>query len=291
MRDPMVILQALVLIAVSPLLTGLIRKIKNYIRLRKGPGIFQPYYDLAKLLCKDEAVSRDTSWIFACAPYVVLGTSLAALLIIPVFGPGISFDRAGDLIALVFLLALGRFFIALAGLDAGSSFGGMGSSREMFISSLVEPVALLSVFAVSLAAGSTMPRVVASVGTLKLSSLVAAGALFVVTLAETSRIPVDNRETHLELTMIHEAMVLEYSGRSLAFIELASHIKQVLFFSVIAAVAIPFGNYAAKMLAIAIAVAVLEVSMAKIRLFRVVDLMSFSFVLSVIAVVISAMGF
>ncbi|MFA5164873.1 MAG: NADH-quinone oxidoreductase subunit H [Candidatus Omnitrophota bacterium] len=291
MRDPLVILQALVLIAVSPLVTGFIRKLKNFIRLRKGPGVFQPYYDLAKLLRKEEAVSRDTSWVFTCTPYIVLGTVLAALFMIPAFGPGISFDSAGDLVALVFLLALGRFFIALAGLDAGSSFGGMGSSREMFISSLVEPVVLLAVFAVSLAAGSTTPRAVASVETLKLSSLVAAGALFVVTLAETSRIPVDNRETHLELTMVHEAMVLEYSGRSLALIELASHIKQVLFYSVIAAVAIPFGNYAAKMAAIAIAVAVLEVSMAKMRLFRVVDLMSFSFVLSVIAVVISAMGF
>lgn len=291
MKYLLVGLQIVVLIAVSPFITGLIKKIKNFIRLRKGPGVFQPYYDLAKLAGKEEVISRDTSWIFAFAPYAVIGSVTAALLLVPAFGPGISLNRAGDLIAMIFILAFGRFFMALAGLDAGSAFGGMGSSREMFISSLVEPVALLSVFAVSLNCGSTDAQAVASYGTFRFSTLVATGALFAVTIAETSRIPVDNRETHLELTMIHEAMVLEYSGRSLALIELASHIKQVLFFSVIAAVAVPFGNYAVKMLAIAAAVAALEVSMAKMRLFRVVDMMSFSFVLSVIAVVISAMGY
>jgi len=291
MRYLFIALQLVVLIAVSPLITGLIKKMKNFMRLRKGPGVFQPYYDLAKLAGKEEVVSRDTSWVFAFAPYAAIGSVTAALLLVPAFGPGISLNRAGDLIAMIFILAFGRFFTALAGLDAGSSFGGMGSSREMFISSLVEPVALLSIFAVSLNCGSTDAQAVASAGVFRLSTLVATGALFAVTIAETSRIPVDNRETHLELTMIHEAMVLEYSGRSLALIELASHMKQVLFFSVIAAVAVPFGNYAAKILVICAAVAVLEVSMAKMRLFRAVDMMSFSFVLSVIAVVISAMGY
>jgi formate hydrogenlyase subunit 4 len=205
----------------------------------------------------------------------------------------------------VFVLALGRFFLALAGLDAGSAFGGMGSSREMFISSFAEPVALLALFAVGLVHGSTAPALISAGSLASASSLIAAAALFLVMLAETSRIPVDNQETHLELTMVHEAMVLEYSGRSLALIELASHIKQLLFFSLIALVVFPAGTFAApgpaaalvaagvyllKIAALAVVVALTEVSVAKMRLFRTIDFLAFAYVLSGMAVVAALIG-
>jgi formate hydrogenlyase subunit 4 len=291
MKTALILTQILLLIAVSPLVSGIIRKIKNNIRMRKGAGVFQPYYNLAKLFGKEEVVSDTTSWIFRAAPFIVLASSVCALSLVPVFAATLSFSNMGDFLAIIFILALGRFFIALAGLDAGSAFGGMGSSREMFISTFVEPVALLSVFAVSLNAGSTNLAAVSAPVGLRLSSIIAALSLFIVAIAETSRIPVDNQETHLELTMIHEAMVLEYSGKSLALIELASHIKQVLFFSLIAAVAVPWGDFALKMAVIIIAVSLIEVSIAKMRLFRAVDFLSFAFVISIMAVIVSAAGY
>jgi len=196
---------------------------------------------------------------------------------------------------IIFILALGRFFLALAGLDAASVFGGMGSSREMFISSLVEPVALLSIFAVSLNAGSTSLQVVSGFGGLRVSSVIAAISLFIVTIAETSRLPVDNQETHLELTMVHEAMILEYSGRSLALIEWASYIKQIIFFTILANMVIPFGFpniavYFIKIVILSFLIGVFEISIAKMRLFRVVDLLSFSLFISITAVIISSIG-
>ncbi len=291
MKPAFILTQILLLVAVSPLVSGIIRKIKNNIRMRKGAGIFQPYYNLAKLFGKEEVVSDTTSWIFRAAPFVILASSVCALSLVPVFAATLSFSNMGDFLAIIFILALGRFFIALAGLDAGSAFGGMGSSREMFISTFAEPVALLSVFAVSLNAGLTNLAAVSAPVGLRLSSIIAAISLFIVTIAETSRIPVDNQETHLELTMIHEAMVLEYSGKSLALIELASHIKQILFFSLIAAVVIPWGDFALKMTVIIITVSLIEVSVAKMRLFRAVDLLSFAFVISIMAVIVSAAGY
>ncbi len=291
MKPAFILTQILLLVAVSPLVSGIIRKIKNNIRMRKGAGIFQPYYNLAKLFGKEEVVSDTTSWIFRAAPFVILASSVCALSLVPVFAATLSFSNMGDFLAIIFILALGRFFIALAGLDAGSAFGGMGSSREMFISTFAEPVALLSVFAVSLNAGSTNLAAVSAPVGLRLSSIIAAISLFIVTIAEPSRIPVDNQETHLELTMIHEAMVLEYSGKSLALIELASHIKQILFFSLIAAVVIPWGDFALKMTVIIITVSLIEVSVAKMRLFRAVDLLSFAFVISIMAVIVSAAGY
>lgn len=297
-----VLLQLILIIALSPLITGIIAKVKNNLRMRKGPGIFQPYYNIFKLLNKEIILPENSSWIFKAAPYAVLASSAAAAaIIIPGACSGFP-SYAGDFFVLVFVLAFGRFFMALAGLDTGSAFGGMGSSREMFISSLVEPAALLALFAVSLSSGSTSPSAIVGEATnIHFSPVIAGVALFIVMLAETSRIPVDNRETHLELTMIHEAMVLEYSGRNLALIEFASHIKQIVFLTIIANTALPTadlagggmyaaGIYALKVLALAGAVAVVEVSTAKIRLFRAVDLMAFCFVLSLLAVIVSAMG-
>lgn len=300
MKIAIVLLQAVAIVCIAPLVSGVIRKIKNAVRLRRGASVFQPYYNLAKLTAKDEVVSEKTSWVFRAVPYVVLASSLAALLIVPFALPGISLPLMGDLVALLFILGLGRFFLALAGLDAASAFGGMGSSREMFISAFAEPVALLAVFAAGMGARSTSPAEIAGVGVVTLSSAIAASALFLVALAETSRIPVDNQETHLELTMVHEAMVLEYSGRSLALIELASHVRQMVFFSLIALVLVPpavfngtlaaAGAYILEIAFIAAVVAFLEVSIAKMRLFRVIDFLAFGFILAGMAVIAAIFG-
>jgi len=195
--------------------------------------------------------------------------------------------------------------MALSALEAGSAFGGMGSSREMFISSFVEPVVVMVIFVVALNAHSTGLQVISAVPVLSLPLIIAATAMMFVIIAETSRIPVDNQETHLELTMVHEAMVLEYSGRSLALIELAAHVKQIVFFSLIASVILPFGiardiapmpllasfiYYGLKIMALTVIISVIEISMAKMRLFRVIDFLNIAFVLSVLGIVILAMG-
>ena len=305
MRLIAVFLQLIVFIGVAPFLSGLITRIKNNIRMRKGQSVFQPYYNLAKLFSKGEVVSETASWIFRVTPFVVLASSLAAAMLIPVFvffGPA---HQMGDFFALIFIFALGRFFLALSALDTGSSFGGMGASREMFISSLVEPALCLVIFSVSLQSGTTDISAVNSVRAVSVSSLVAAIALFLVTIAETSRVPVDNQETHLELTMVHEAMVLEYSGRSLALIEAAAYVKQMVWFLLIAQIIFPavvpqggtltqilvcFLWYIARVVVIAGLMALVEVSVAKMRLFRVADFLGFAFVLGIISVVCVILG-
>jgi len=296
----LIILQVIVLSAISPLASGVITKIKNNLRFRRGPSIFQPYYNIAKLFAKEEVISETASWIFRVTPFVVLASTITAAFMVPVF---ISGCKAGDLLLLVFLFSLGRFFLALSALDTGSSFGGMGSSREMFISSFAEPAAILAIFAISLNLGTTNLSAINSLYAIKLSTIIAAVSLFMVILAETSRIPIDNQETHLELTMIHEAMVLEYSGRSLALIEIASYIKQIVFFSLIGTILLPaflscglvnnftvFAGYLAKLFVLCVLVSFIEVNLAKMRLFRAIDFFSFSFVLALIAIIMAALG-
>ena len=296
-----IILQLILFIVAAPLLSGIISKIKNNIRMRKGQGILQPYYNLGKLFSKGEVVSETASWIFRVAPFVVLASMLVSAMLIPVFILSSPANYAGDFLALIFVFALGRFFLALAALDTGSSFGGMGASREMFISSLVEPAFCLAVFAVSLQFGSTDISAFSGMHAVSVSSIVAAITLFLVAIAESSRIPVDNQETHLELTMVHEAMVLEYSGGSLALIEMAAYIKQMILFFLIAQIVLPIGLptgeiffwvlwYLARIFIIAIAVALVEVSVAKMRLFRVADFLGLAFVLGVIASVCAILG-
>jgi len=262
--------------------------------------VFQPYHNLVKLFAKEEVISESASWVFKIAPFVVLASSVSAAFMVPAFMPGY---QALDLLLFVFLLSLGRFFQALAALDTGSSFGGMGASREMFISSFAEYAAIPAVFAVSFNLGTTNMAAINSLYTVKLSTIIAAISLFMVTLAETSRIPIDNQETHLELTMIHEAMVLEYSGRSLAFIELASYIKQIAFFSLIGTILMPvfmsagpmrnlavFGIYLAKLFVLCVIISFIEINLAKMRLFRTVDFFSFSFVVALVAIIMAALG-
>lgn len=305
MKILLLCVQILVLISFAPLVSGLMRKIKNSLRMRQGACVLQPYYNLGKYFSKEEVVSEYSSFILRCTPYVVLASTVTAFLFVPVFHFACSLSEIGGILALFFFLALGRFFLVLAGLDTGSSFGGMGSSREMFIASLAEPVAICAVAVVGLKSGAL--NLVAGLGltVTPVSVVIASTALLFVVIAETSRIPVDNQETHLELTMIHEAMVLEYSGRSLAILELSAHIKQVLLLSVLASILWPFpaqaqvsfplymwsaASFVGKVACIAVVVSVLEVMLAKMRLFRVVDFLGFGFLLSILALMMAGLG-
>lgn len=305
MKITLIFLQLILFIGASPFLSGLITKIKNNLRLRRGQSIFQPYYNLTKLFSKEEVISGTASWIFRVTPFVVIASTLAAALLVPVFIFSSPLCRMGDFLALIFIFALGRFFLALSALDAGSAFGGMGSSREMFISSLAEPAACLAIFSISLQFGSTNLSASSGMHAISVSSIVAGIVLFLVTIAETSRIPVDNQETHLELTMVHEAMVLEYSGRPLAILEMASYIKQMIWFFLIAQIVFPIAIpgmdslgqtifwllwYFTRIIIIAIAIALVEVSVAKMRLFRVADFLGFAFVLGIVAAVCAMSG-
>ncbi len=298
--------QVIIILALSPLLSGFIKKIKAFFQIRKGPSIFQPYYDIAKFLKKDSVVSENVSWIFHAAPVISFAAVLTAGLLIPIYIIPLPFGFAGDLIAVVYLFALARFFTALASLDAGSSFGGMGGSREMFVASLVEPAMMLSIFAVAVNVGSTnlsfISQAVSSlgVGAMSPSYLLAFVAFFIIAIAETGRIPVDNPATHLELTMIHEAMILEYSGKQLAIVELGAMMKQLLVFSLLANIFFPWGIasgadaaaiilslivFIVKILILAAAMAAVESSTAKWRLFRLPELMSVSLMLSFLAII------
>lgn len=291
MRD--LALQTIVMLAVlllAPLLTGVVRKAKARLLRRIGPPLIQPYRDLWRLLQKEVVLADNASWLFRATPYLVFATTWLAATLIPTFATGLPFNWAADLIGIVALLALGRFFLALAGMDVGTSFGGIGSSREMMIASLAEPAMMMIIFSLALLAGSTQLSTMAqyllspNVG-LRVTLGLSLFALMVVGIAENARIPVDNPATHLELTMVHEAMLLEYSGRHLALLELASFIKLLLYLSLIACLFVPWGLvptdaswpafglglllYAAKMVVGVCVLAGFETAIAKMRVFRV----------------------
>jgi formate hydrogenlyase subunit 4 len=279
-------------VAIAPMLVGLVRKVKARLTRRQGAPLIQPYRDLVRLMRKDAVLAENASWLFRNVPYLVFAATWVAAALVPTFATGLHFSWTADLIAIVALLGSARFFLALAGMDVGTSFGGIGASREMMIASMAEPAMLLTVFAMALIAGSTQLSTVAQfmaspdVG-LRVSLGMALVALIIVAIAENARIPVDNPATHLELTMVHEAMVLEYSGRHLAMIELAAALKLVLYVSLIACVFFPWGIatetdgvaahvgglilYLAKLAAGGVALAVFETSIAKMRVFRVPD--------------------
>lgn len=296
--------QAIVLLTVSPAIVGLVRKVKARFQCRQGASVFQPYADLAKLFRKQPVVSTTTSWIFTATPYILFASTLTAGLLVPAFASRMPLNFAGNVIALVYLFALGTFFLILAGLDAGSPFGGMGSSREAIVASLTEPAMIMSIFAIALTAGSTnLSTIVHKTALLEgivtdpSPHLMALAALFIVALAETGRVPVDNPATHLELTMIHEAMLLEYSGRYLALIEWASAMKLLVFLSLIANVFAPWGIattltpmalsiglavYLVKVAGLAVLIGAIECMFAKLRLFRVTDLLGAAFILALL---------
>jgi formate hydrogenlyase subunit 4 len=295
-------LQFLIIVLFSPLLNGIIKKCKATMQGRVGPGIFQPYYDLIRLFRKDMVVSVVASWIFKATPYIVMTSVMAASMLVPVITIQSPFGTIGDVIALIYILALGRFFMALAGLDTGTAFGGEGSSREMTVAILVEPMMMLSIFTAAISAGSTnIARIAATQSMLYSPSHILALAAFVVAvLAETGRIPVDNPDTHLELTMIHEGMLLEYSGRYLALMEWAHYIKQMLLFTIIADIFFPAGIshstelyslaasagvYILKMLFMAVSMALIESTRAKMRFFQLPSLLGGAFVLALLSLV------
>jgi formate hydrogenlyase subunit 4 len=297
---------ALVLL-LAPLLTGVVRLVKARLMARRGPSLIQPYRDLLRLLRKETVLAENASWLFRGVPYLVFALIWVAASLVPTFATGLIFNWTADVIAIVALLGSARFFLALAGMDVGTSFGGIGSSREMMIASLAEPAMLMIVFSVSLLAGSTQLSTIAAfmegpdVG-LRVTLGLALVALVIVTLAENARIPVDNPATHLELTMVHEAMVLEYSGRHLAMIEAASALKLLLYVSLLAAIFLPFGvapgaagpaahavalaAYLGKLLLGGVLLAVFETSIAKMRVFRVPEFLGVALMLGLLGVVL-----
>ena len=299
------IAQAALVLGLAPGLVGVVRWLKARLQSRRGAPPWQPYYELRKLFGKEVVVSRNASWLFRLAPYVVFASTAAAACLVPALAVERPLDSVGDLLVVVYLLLLATVFLALAGLDPGSAFGGMGSSREMTVAALAEPTVALAVFALALSAGSTnLGQIVARTladpaAALSPGHLLAFAALFVVMLAESGRLPVDNPATHLELTMIHEAMVLEYSGRYLALLEWAAALKLLVFFALLGNLFVPWGvavtgepgalalalaSLVMKLAVIAILVALLETRVAKLRLFRVPELLSVSFVLALLAV-------
>ncbi|HEV8642454.1 MAG TPA: NADH-quinone oxidoreductase subunit H [Methylomirabilota bacterium] len=297
--------QVLLALGLAPGLVGLIRWMKARLQNRRGAPVWQPYRDLRKLFHKEVVLSENASWIFRAAPFVVFASTVAVSFLVPLLAVPLPLDGVGDLLVVVYLLLLGAFFLGLAGLDPGSAFGGMGSSREMTVAALAEPTLALAIFALALGAGSTnlgqiVGRTMADpLAAVSPGHLLAFAALFIVMLAETGRLPVDNPATHLELTMIHEAMVLEYSGRYLALIEWAAALKLLIFFTLLGnlfipwgvattpnptALAIAVGTLLAKLGILAAVVALFETRVAKLRLFRVPELLSVSFVLALLAV-------
>jgi formate hydrogenlyase subunit 4 len=306
LNPPAILAQTALLLLLAPLLSGLIKNWKAKLQNRRGARVWQPYLDLVKFLRKDMVISEHASWVFSFAPYVVFLTALLVGLMVPMVAAQAPLGLFGGVLALAGVLALGRFFLALGGLDTASPFGGMGSSREMTISAIAEPAMILALFTVAITAGSTSLGEIVRFGQssgwtfLDPSHALAFAALFIVLLAETGRLPVDNPATHLELTMIHEAMLLEYSGRHLALMEWGAAIKQLVLMALLANLFFPLGLaadatpsalglgllwFVGKLLVLAGAVVLVETTNAKLRLFRVPDLLGAAFTLATLALV------
>lgn len=299
------IVQLILALALAPGLVGLIRWLKARLQNRRGAPPWQPYFELRKLLGKEVVISNNASWLFRVTPYIVFGSTAVVILLLPLVAAGLPLNRAGDMLTVVYLLLLGTFFLALAGLDPGTAFGGMGASREMTVAAIAEPTIALSIFGLAVAAGSTNLGQIVAKTLAEPSVLITPGhllafvALFIATLAETGRLPVDNPSTHLELTMIHEAMILEYSGRYLALIEWGAWLKLLIFLSLLANLFVPWGvaatlslpalgvglvAWVVKLAGLGVVIALVETQIAKLRLFRVPELLAASFMLALLAV-------
>lgn len=298
--------QMILVLALAPLLLGYTRKIKARLLLRQGPPIFQPYRDLLRLIHKEALLAENASWLFRVGPYMIFAATWVAAALVPTFATRLQFSWTADLIAITALIGSSRFFLALVGMDIGTSFGGIGSSREMMFASLAEPAMMMIVFTLALLAGSTQLSVVAEFMLIHASLRVSLGlaliALIIVALAENARIPVDNPATHLELTMVHEAMVLEYSGRHLAVLELAAALKLLLYLSLIACIFMPWGiasvgsgptayaiglaSYLAKIGAGGFLLVLFETSVAKMRVFRVPDFLGIALMLGLLGMLL-----
>jgi formate hydrogenlyase subunit 4 len=299
-----IIVQTAVILLVAPLVNGIIKKVKALTQHRKGAPLLQTYYDLHKLFRRSATVSGTASWVYRAAPYMVFVSALAAAMFVPVSAKLLPAGFAGDAIMFLYVLALGRFFLMLAALDTGSTFGGMGSSREGMIASLIEPAILIALFTIGLVSGSTSVfqmmdfAAFETVPMLQPVYIVTFLAMILVLLAETCRIPVDDPSTHLELTMVHEAMILEYSGRHLALMEYGAVVKQLVFITFIVNIFLPLDGflalggvlgivvslllYLAKVVVLTLLVAFLEVYTVKLPLFSVPNLAALAFVLAFI---------
>ncbi|MBK5298390.1 MAG: NADH-quinone oxidoreductase subunit H [Vicinamibacteria bacterium] len=300
------LLQAGGMLAAAPLLRTAIKKMKARLQNRQGPPLLQGYYDLAKLIRKEPVRSETASWVYVAGPRVYFAAAVAATTLVPVLVAVAPLEAAGGILLLVGTLAFGRFALATAALDTGSPFGGMGASRDMTIAALAEPALMLGLFAQALAAGTmnlgVLVRALVQQGpSWHPSDLLAFAGLFIIVIAETGRIPVDNPATHLELTMIHEAMVLEYAGPDLALVEWASAVKELLYLTLLVNLFMPVGiatsvetealfvalmAWTGKVFLLAIAVTVVESTNAKLRLFRVPELVSVSLGLAFLALAI-----
>ncbi len=300
------VVQAAVLILISPLITGIIRKFKAKMQNRKGASIFQPYRDLKKLLQKEAVVSHNASFLFRMIPYICLTSMLLLAVMTPVFYTEVLAPYS-DVIAMVYIFTMFRFAMVLGGLEGGSAFGGMGSSREVMMSVLIEPALLLSLMTLPAMTGagfdiSVISHSINSTGAAAISpALLLAGASFVITMvAENTRVPFDNPDTHLELTMVHEGMILEYSGKDLAIMEGASMIRLTIFMTLLGTLFFPWGTAMTlgvlemgiavvtlliKLVAIAFGIALLESTVAKMRVFRMPNMLTASFAISLIAMV------
>lgn len=298
----MALIQALVFVMAAPLLSGWVKWVKCHLQNRAAPGLLQPYRNLLKLMRKGVVVAEQASPVFRTVPYIVFAATALVAAVIPLAVLGLPTSNIGDVIVLVGLLALGRFFLALGGMDVGTAFGGMGSSREVTLASLAEPAMLMAVFTLSMTAASTnlstaITYILEAGIVLRPSFVFAAAGLLLVAVAETGRIPVDNPATHLELTMVHEAMILEYSGRHLGLIEWSSQIKLMVFSVLLVNIFLPwgiatvpawqgllFGLFAVgiKLVLLGVMLPVAETVMAKMRLFRVPQYLSLAFLLSLL---------
>jgi len=294
------VLQVLALAALAPLFAGWVKLLKCWSQGRTTAGVLQPARDLHKLFGKEVLLAQNASWIFRFTPYLVFATALLAGGIIPILSVDLPLARTADVIVFVALFAIARFFTALAGMDIGTAFGGMGSSREMTIASLAEPAMLMAIFTISLGSASTsLAQIVSSIQSgqllLRPSFAFAILAFVLIALAETGRIPVDNPATHLELTMIHEAMVLEYSGRHLALIEWAGMMKLSLFCYLGIAAFFPWGIAAsrdlralllafaalvAKLAVVGVGIVLIETGLAKMRIFRLTEFLGAAFLMA-----------
>lgn len=301
--------QSMILISLAPILIGWMGQNHAWLSNKSGAGIFQPYRSLHKLFLKEPVLAHNASFIFRVAPYIYFAAMCLITLIIPVFCSQLAFSAIADVIVLIGMFALARFFLALAAMDIGTPFGSMGARREMLISFLAEPAFLMVFFNLALMNQSTsltqmVTTMLAHSFVLNPSMAFAALAFFMVLLAENARIPVDNPTTHLELTMIHEAMILEYSGRHLALIEWATQLKLLNYFAIAIALFCPWGMsntfemtallfalllFILKLLIVGSGLSLFEVFTAKVRLFRAPEFLTSAFILAILGVLIQLM--
>lgn len=298
-------IQSFILLLLSPLLIGVLRKLKAFLRGFHGPSIFQMYYDIYKLFSKEKVVSNTSSFVTYLGPILSLSACATSIFFIPVFYAGKE-TGLGNIFIVIFLFAVMKLFITLIGLDSASAFGGMGSSRELFISAMLEPIIFVSIAFLFFETKSINAFCIANINSnfdkFTTPHIIACVAFFIIILAENTRMPVDNPETHLELTMIHEAMILDLSGSDLALMELASSIKLTVLLTLFINCFIPFGIatsfdflpivggillYVVKIILCLFIIALLETSISKFRLFRLPELLACAFAINIVALVLN----